>query len=164
MMGQDDELVVATDGAAITNPGPGGWGWVTEDGRKGSGGEDHTTNNRMELQAVLEALRAIDHPRLRVLSDSQYVVNIFSTWLPGWRAKGRLSPDAKRPVKNVDLIERIAERLRDREVVFEWVRGHDGHVLNERADELANRAARRAGTPERRVIRSTVTSATIPSM
>lgn len=178
-------LTVATDGAAIGNPGRGGWGWVTEDGRQGSGGERHTTNNRMELQAVLAALRAIDHPKLRILSDPTYVVDTFTKWLPGWRAKGRLSPDAKRPVKNVDLIERISERLIGREVIFEWVRGHNGHPLNEAADALANGAAERAANdpdaevdqpggqrtlvyqgsapetlPERRVIRSTVTGET----
>lgn len=99
----------------------------------------HSTNNRMELTAVLEALTLLDDRPLRILSDSEYVVNIFMKWLPRWRAKGRLSPGAKKPVRNVDLIEAIAERLDG--VTLEWVRGHDGHPLNERADELANAEA-----------------------
>lgn len=136
--------VAATDGSAIGNPGPAGWAWVTEDGREGFAGARHSTNNRMELRAVLELLLGTDNDEpLVVQTDSEYVVNIFTKWLEGWRSRG-MRTAARKPVENRDLIERIDSLLRGRKVEFEWVRGHAGHVLNERADALANGAARRA--------------------
>jgi ribonuclease HI len=127
-------LVVATDGACRGNPGPGGWGWITPDGRSASGGDPATTNNRMELQAVLEALEALDGPLL-IQTDSRYVMDIFTKWLTTWKAKDRLQKQ-----KNVDLIEVIDRKLQGRGVRWEWVRGHDGHPLNEQADLLATSA------------------------
>ena len=98
----------------------------------------------MELQALIELLKAMaqDTPLL-VQADSQYVVNIFTKWLPGWRAKGMRTGGGK-PVENVDLINQAAGLLKDRDVRFEWVRAHNGHVLNEKADSMALSAARRA--------------------
>lgn len=138
------ELVVATDGSALGNPGPAGWGWVSADGRENSAGARQSTNNRMELRAVIEALESLtDAPSLRVLTDSEYVVKIFTEWLPTWRARGMRTGKGRR-VENQDLIERLDALLALRPVQFEWIRGHAGHPLNERADELANGAARRA--------------------
>jgi ribonuclease HI len=128
-------LVVATDGACIPNPGPGGWAWVTEDGRSGSGEDRATTNNGMELRAVLEALNALEGPLL-IQSDSQYVVNTFTTWRESRKGKGLLGKP-----KNADLIEAIDAQLQGREIKWEWVRGHSGHPLNEQADLLATAAA-----------------------
>ena len=136
--------VAATDGSALGNPGPGGWAWVTEDGRHACAGARHSTNNRMELRAVYELLRATspDEP-LTIQTDSVYVVNIFTKWLAGWRTRG-MKTSSRKPVENTDLIEPIDSLLAGRQVTFEWVRGHAGHPLNERADALANGAARRA--------------------
>lgn len=137
-------VIAATDGSALGNPGPGGWAWVTDDGREGSSGARHSTNNRMELRAVLELLAATEPVEpLVIQTDSQYVANIFTKWLAGWRKKGMRTASGK-PVENVDLIEEIDALLKGRIVTFEWVRGHSGHELNERADALANGAAMRA--------------------
>src|SRR6266511_6348971 len=117
-------VVAATDGSCLGNPGPGGWAWVTEDGREGSGAVLHTTNNRMELRAVLELLRALDKSEPVVIqTDSAYVIGVFTRWLEGWRRKGmRTSRNA--PVENRDLIEAIAHELDGRQVRFEKVPGH----------------------------------------
>lgn len=117
---------------------------MTEDGREGFAGARHSTNNRMELRALIELLQAINTDELLTVSiDSEYVINIFTKWLPTWRARG-MRNSRNKAVENQDLIE-IADRLlQGRTVQFEWVRGHAGHALNERADELANGAARRA--------------------
>jgi ribonuclease HI len=137
-------VVAATDGGAIGNPGPAGWAWVTEDGREGWARARRSTNNRMELRAVLELLGAIDrNEELVIQTDSQYVHRIFTEWLDAWKQKG-MRTSARRPVENQDLIMAIDDALRDRTVTFEWVRGHAGHPLNERADQLANAAARSA--------------------
>jgi ribonuclease HI len=128
-------LVVATDGACSGNPGPGGWGWVTEDGLSASGGDPATTNNRMELQAVLEALKALDGPLL-IQTDSKYVRDTFTEWLAIWKAKGILHKK-----ENTDLILEIDRLRQGRGVKWEWVRGHAGHPLNEKADALATAAA-----------------------
>ena len=135
--------LAATDGSAINNPGPAGWAWVTEDGRRGFSGARHSTNNRMELRALIELLEATPaSERLVILVDSQYVIDIFTKWLPGWRLKGMRRAGGK-AVKNQDLIEMADDLLRDRQVEFRWVRGHDGNDLNEAADELANGEAHR---------------------
>ena len=135
---------VYSDGACSGNPGPGGWGAIIifPDGQRQerSGYEPRTTNNRMELMGVLQGLSVVpnDTP-VTVVSDSQYVVNGGRTWLDGWKRKG-WKTSGKTEVLNRDLWESVdAERSRLR-LTWEWVRGHNGHVLNERADELARKA------------------------
>ena len=136
--------VVYTDGSCLGNPGPGGWGWATLDGRSASGGEPPTTNQRMEINAVVEALRALDGP-VHVVSDSTYVVNCFKQrWWAGWQRKGWRNSQGK-PVANRDLWEALFELALDggRPVTFEWVKGHSGHPMNELVDRLALEAAGR---------------------
>ena len=140
-----EPVVVYTDGACSGNPGPGGWGWaVSPDGSpSGAGGEANTTNQRMELAAVLEALRAItpQHPAVHVVSDSTYVVNCFRV---GWCNKCKKNgwKNSKRePVANVDLWEPLIDLVTTHEVSFEWVKGHSGHPMNDLVDELAVAAA-----------------------
>lgn len=138
---QSVRLTVATDGSCLGNPGPGGWAWATPDGRWASGAHPRTTNNLMELRAVYEALLAFpsDLP-LKLQADSQYVINIFTEWLERWRKNGWRTADRK-PVQNQRAIEHIADALVDRDVVWEHVKGHAGHPLNERVDTLARDAA-----------------------
>lgn len=138
-------LRVATDGSSLGNPGPSGWAWATENGQEAWAGARRSTNNRMELRAVIEALESLPNAVLLIVTDSEYVVNVFTEWLDGWRARGMRTSRGK-PVENQDLIERAAKLLEGRNVEFEWVRGHAGHPLNERADKLANDAAQRAKT------------------
>lgn len=139
-----ETTTAATDGSALGNPGPGGWAWVTEDGREGYAGARRSTNNRMELRAVLELLLAVNPSgTLIVQTDSAYVVGVFTEWLSGWRARGMRTASNK-PVENVDLIEWIDNVLQGRDVIFEKVPGHSTHVLNNRADTLAHGAAQRA--------------------
>lgn len=130
-----------TDGACRGNPGPGGWGVVLRYGRHEKtlhGGEPSTTNNRMELTAAIRGLEALQRrSRVRITTDSQYVKNGLTEWLPNWRRRGWLTADRK-PVKNVDLWQRLAELADAHEVEWHWVRGHTGHADNERADALAN--------------------------
>ncbi len=131
-------MEVFTDGACSGNPGPGGWAWVTADGRHGSGGAEQTTNQRMELQAVLEAVQAFDGP-VDIHSDSTYVVKCFNDrWYEGWKKRGWKNSQ-KKPVANRDLWEPLIDLYLERsdEITFTWVKGHAGHPLNERADELA---------------------------
>jgi ribonuclease HI len=131
------EIVAATDGSARGNPGPGGWAWVTEDGREGSAAATFTTNSRMELRAVLELLRAIDESEVLVIqTDSAYVIGVFTQWLDAWRRKG-MRTSRNTPVENQDLIEAIAQELDGRQVRFEKVPGHAGHRLNALADARA---------------------------
>ena len=129
---------IYTDGACSGNPGPGGWAWATTDGRQGQGGDDTTTNQRMELQAVLEALQAVEGPVL-VHSDSTYVVNCFNDrWYEGWLKRGCKNTQRK-PVANRDLWEPLIElylKRRD-EIDFVWVKGHSGDVMNDLVDALA---------------------------
>ena len=134
-------LQVWTDGACSGNPGPGGWAWATEDGRKASGGAPLTTNQRMEIQAALEAVTALPG-RLVVVSDSTYVVNCFRDgWWRGWLARGWLN-SAKKPVANRDLWEPLVTAVLDRDdVTFRWVKGHSGDPMNDLVDRLAVEAA-----------------------
>jgi ribonuclease HI len=133
---------VWTDGACSGNPGPGGWAWAVPDGRQGAGGAPVTTNQRMEIQAALEAVRALPGP-LVVVSDSTYVVNCFRDgWWRGWLARGWTN-SAKKPVANRDLWEPLVRLVQDRgDVTFRWVKGHSGDPMNDLVDRLAVEQAR----------------------
>jgi ribonuclease HI len=140
-------FVVYTDGACQGNPGPGGWAWAeAPDGQVfGSGGEKPSTNQRMELTAVLEALRAHPDGPIEIVSDSTYVVNCFNAsppWWKGWLARGWKNSQ-KQPVANRDLWEPLIElyRARTPQPTFRWVKGHSGEPMNERVDQLAVAAA-----------------------
>lgn len=136
-------LEIATDGACPGNPGPGGWAWAAENGESASGGEPApSTNNRMELLAVAEALEAHAGTNITILTDSQLVVKSFTEWLSGWKERGMRKSDGK-PVANHQLILRIDGLRRGRQVEFVHIRGHSGHALNERADRLATAAVAR---------------------
>jgi ribonuclease HI len=130
-----------TDGACRGNPGAGGWGAVLQSGgrvKELCGGEPHTTNNRMELTAAIRALDALKEPcRVALYTDSTYVKNGITLWLPTWQARGWRTADRK-PVKNQDLWEQLAAAASRHRIEWHWVRGHAGHPGNERADELAN--------------------------
>ena len=145
-------ITAAADGSALGNPGPAGWAWYIDDAHWDAGGWPHGTNNMGELKAVLELFRATAGAPddLRVLCDSQYVINAVTKWMPGWKRKGWRKADGK-PVMNVDLLRELDEALAGRQYRFEWVRGHVGHELNEAADERARAAAtayqRRAPIP-----------------
>ncbi len=133
-------VVIYTDGACRGNPGPGGWGAILKSGareRELSGGEPHTTNNRMELMAAIQALEALNRPcRVELHTDSQYLRTGISEWLAGWKTRGWKTA-AKAPVKNEDLWRRLDEARARHAVDWRWVKGHNGHPLNERADALA---------------------------
>lgn len=137
---------IHTDGACKGNPGPGGWGAILSAGGREKelcGGEPLTTNNRMELRAVIEALSALKrHSRVKLYTDSQYVQRGVTEWLPGWKRNGWRTAQ-KTPVKNVDLWQSLDELLPKHSIEWHWVKGHAGHDGNERADQLANR-----GIPE----------------
>jgi ribonuclease HI len=141
-----EPTVVYTDGSCLGNPGPGGWAWAVEGGPHESGGEPRTTNQRMEVTAVVRALRALTGP-VHVVSDSTYVVNCFrQRWWEGWLRRGWRNSQGK-PVANRDLWEALFALAldADRPVTFGWVRGHSGDPMNELVDELATTAA--AGQP-----------------
>jgi len=142
-------LEVWTDGACAGNPGPGGWAWATRDGRQGSGGSPATTNQRMEIQAALEAATTLDGP-LVVVSDSTYVVNCFRDgWWRGWLSRGWVN-SAKKPVANRDLWEPLIGLVRDRgEITFRWVKGHSGDPMNDLVDRLAVEASKVQSAPPR---------------
>lgn len=135
-----DKIEIFTDGACSGNPGPGGWGAILR--TKGvekelSGGEKDTTNNRMEMMAVIVALEALTRPcEVIVTTDSQYVMKGMMEWLPGWKKRNWLTA-AKKPVKNVDLWQRMEKAATSHKLDWVWVRGHQGHEENERADQLA---------------------------
>ena len=137
---------VYADGACKGNPGPGGWGvLLIEDGRERElhGGEPATTNNRMELTAVIRALEALPQgSRVRLYTDSQYVQKGMKEWIHDWKRRGWRTADNK-PVKNDDLWKHLDELARNHRVEWHWVRGHDGHPGNERADALANKGVQR---------------------
>lgn len=137
------ELVeIFTDGACSGNPGPGGWGAILRMGGREKelfGGEAATTNNRMELTAVIRALEALKRPvHARVHTDSQYVQKGISEWIHSWKKRGWRTAD-KQPVKNADLWRELDALAARHEIEWRWVRGHAGHVENERADQLARR-------------------------
>ncbi|TFW11125.1 ribonuclease HI [Brevundimonas intermedia] len=142
-MSPSDHVIIHTDGACKGNPGPGGWGALLQTGggheKELWGGEANTTNNRMELMAAIMALEALKRPcKVELHTDSKYVMQGITEWMRGWKARGWLTAD-KKPVKNADLWQRLdAARLRH-DVKWRWVKGHAGHELNERADQLANR-------------------------
>jgi len=142
---------VYTDGACAGNPGPGGWAWAVEDGRQAFGSEPHTTNQRMEIRAALEAVRALPDSPLVIVSDSTYVVNCFrDAWWRGWHTRGWLN-SAKRPVANRDLWEPLIEAVNDRgDVTFTWVKGHSGNAMNDLVDALAVQATVEQASAARR--------------
>ncbi|MFT4620218.1 MAG: ribonuclease HI [Sulfitobacter sp.] len=139
------KLFAYTDGACSGNPGPGGWGtlMIARDGdtivkqRELCGGEADTTNNRMELLAAIHALESLARASdITIITDSQYVKNGVTSWIHGWKRNG-WKTSAKKPVKNVELWQRLDEAQAGHTVIWEWVKGHAGHPENERADELA---------------------------
>ncbi len=136
------EVEIYTDGACRGNPGPGGWGvWMVSGPHEKElfGGELNTTNNRMELTAVITALRALRRPcRVILHTDSQYVQKGISEWIVGWKARGWRTAD-KKPVKNADLWQELDEATRRHDIQWRWIKGHAGHEGNERADRLANK-------------------------
>ena len=136
------KVVIYTDGACRGNPGPGGWGaiLIAANGTEKTfcGGDLATTNNRMELMAAIQALEALKKPcKVELHTDSQYVMKGITEWVHGWKARGWKTA-AKDPVKNEDLWRRLDEARGRHDVDWRWVKGHAGHELNERADELAN--------------------------
>ena len=139
------KVILSTDGSCLGNPGPGGWAALLRFGgveRLISGNERLTTNNRMEIQAVISGLAALKEPcEVLISTDSQYVINTFEKgWLKGWKANGWKNSQ-KKPVKNQDLWEELSEAIDRHRVSWEWVKGHAGHPDNERVDEAARKAA-----------------------
>lgn len=139
-----DGVQIFTDGACSGNPGPGGWAAILRHGKSEkelSGGDSMTTNNRMELTAVIEELRALKKPTpVTIYTDSKYVMEGASNWLIGWKSRGWKTA-SREPVKNEDLWRALDDEMKKHPVVgWEWVRGHSGHSENERADQLARSA------------------------
>ncbi|TNF05347.1 MAG: ribonuclease HI [Gammaproteobacteria bacterium] len=136
------EIEIFTDGACRGNPGPGGWGALLRYGgheKELYGGEAMTTNNRMELTAAIESLTALKQPcKVSLTTDSEYVRQGITSWLQNWKKRGWKTA-AKKPVKNVDLWQKLDEQVARHEVEWHWVKGHSGHRENELADQLANR-------------------------
>jgi ribonuclease HI len=145
-MAEDENAVVDifSDGACLGNPGPGGWAALLRFGateKELSGGAPMTTNNRMELTAPIEGLNALKRAcRVRITTDSQYVQKGITAWIHGWKRKGWKTAD-KKPVKNADLWQALDEAQSRHQVTWHWVRGHAGHVENERVDQLARAEA-----------------------
>ncbi|HZK89224.1 MAG TPA: ribonuclease HI [Stellaceae bacterium] len=141
--GAEPEVDIFTDGACRGNPGPGGWGAILRHGaveKELSGGEPATTNNRMEMTAAIVGLEALKRPcRVRLYTDSQYLRDGITQWLRGWKARNWRTAD-KKPVKNVDLWQRLDAATGPHRIEWIWVRGHAGHPENERADALARAA------------------------
>ena len=141
-MATEEKVEIFTDGACRGNPGPGGWGAILRLGSKEKelwGGERETTNNRMELTAAIRALAALKRPVAAIVhTDSQYVLKGISEWIHGWKRNGWKTADRK-PVKNADLWQQLDAVTRQHRLEWVWVRGHTGHLENERADALANR-------------------------
>lgn len=137
-----DKIEIYTDGACKGNPGVGGWGALLVSGEKEKelfGGEKESTNNRMELMAVIQALDALKRPcQIKLHTDSQYVLKGMTEWIQGWKAKGWKTA-SRAPVKNVDLWQALDQAQARHKIEWIWVRGHTGHPGNERADQLANR-------------------------
>jgi ribonuclease HI len=133
-------VVIHTDGACSGNPGPGGWGAILDYNgtrKELNGGASLTTNNRMEIQAAVEALNALKRPcAVEMHVDSQYVKDGITKWIHGWKKNGWKTAD-KKPVKNVELWQALDDAIKRHQISWHWVKGHDGHPDNERADELA---------------------------
>ncbi len=140
------QVEIFTDGACKGNPGPGGWGALLRIGRHEkelSGAEPETTNNRMEMQAVISALSALTEPcRVELYSDSKYVIDGITKWVDGWQKRGWTTA-SKKPVRNADLWHDLIEAVARHKVSWHWVRGHSGHPENERVDQLASDEAAR---------------------
>ena len=137
------EITVAADGSALGNPGPAGWAWYVDENCWAAGGWAKSTNNRGELMAVvdfLEQTSGIPNLTIHFLCDSQYVINSVTKWMPGWKRRGWRKADGK-AVLNDDLMKRLDQGLAGRTVDFRWVKGHAGHTLNEKVDQLARGAA-----------------------
>ena len=136
------DMIIYVDGACSGNPGPGGWAAILETPSTGkvkpiSGGEKKTTNNRMELMAVISALAAIEKPsKLKVVTDSQYVSKGMTEWIDNWLARNWRTA-SKKPVKNMDLWQRLLQLSNPHEVIWEWIAGHAGHPENEQCDQMA---------------------------
>ncbi len=143
MSAESAETEIFTDGACRGNPGPGGWGvLLRHNGQEKTlyGAEPLTTNNRMELMAAIRALESLKRPcRVRLVTDSQYVQKGIQEWLAGWKQRG-WKTSARKPVKNVDLWQRLDLAANGHQIRWHWVRGHSGHPENELVDALANRA------------------------
>ncbi|MDX8392149.1 MAG: ribonuclease HI [Mariprofundaceae bacterium] len=141
-MSDKSVVEVFTDGACSGNPGPGGWGVLLRMGQHEKelcGGETNTTNQRMEMQAAIEALKALNKPcTVTICSDSKYVIKGISEWIHGWKKNGWKNA-AKKPVSNQDLWQQLDALVEKHEVRWQWVKGHSGHEENERADELARK-------------------------
>ncbi|MXO66502.1 ribonuclease HI [Altericroceibacterium endophyticum] len=133
-----------TDGACKGNPGPGGWGALLRMGEHEKelvGSEPETTNNRMEMMAVIQGLNALNQPcRVDIYSDSKYVIDGITKWIHGWQKKGWKTA-SKKPVANTDLWQELLAAIKPHDITWNWVKGHDGHVENERVDQLASDAA-----------------------
>lgn len=145
-------ITAAADGSSLGNPGPAGWAWYVDEGTWDAGGWPQGTNNLGELTAILRLLEATAETgeELHILADSQYAINVVSKWRLGWKKRGWTKAD-KKPIKNLELIQEIDRAMEGRRVTFEWVKGHAGHHMNERADDLARACAEayQAGrTPE----------------
>jgi len=142
-MSDTNRIVIYTDGACSGNPGPGGWGAILRAGeheKELSGGEDETTNNRMELMAAIAALEELKKPApIDLFTDSTYVRDGIMKWIHNWKRNGWKTA-AKKPVKNVDLWKRLEAAMERHDIEWHWVKGHNGHPDNERADELARNA------------------------
>ena len=142
MMAERPNVTIYTDGACRGNPGPGGWGAILHFGkheRKLSGGEEDTTNNRMELRAALEGLRALTEPcQVTLFTDSKYLKRGITEWLPSWKRRKWRRKGGK--LANVDLWMKLDEEIERHQINWRWVRGHAGHVMNERVDKLARKA------------------------
>jgi ribonuclease HI len=140
------EVEAFTDGACLGNPGPGGWAALLRTGNKErmvAGGDPATTNNRMELMAAIAALESLTRPcRVVLTTDSRYVMQGIEQWVPKWQSNGWRTAD-KKPVKNQDLWQRLSDVVSHHQVSWRWVRGHNGHVENERVDEAAREQAER---------------------
>ena len=146
-MSKHETIDLFTDGACRGNPGPGGWGvllrWRDHE-KEMKGGERDTTNNRMEMMAAIKGLESIKRPaQIRIYTDSIYVRDGITKWIHGWKKRDWKTAD-KKPVKNIDLWKRLESALEPHAVEWHWVKGHDGHPENERADALANLGLERA--------------------
>lgn len=139
------QVTLITDGACSGNPGPGGWGAILRYGeheKEFCGGEADTTNNRMEMSAVIQGLRVLKTPcAVHIITDSKYVMDGVQKYLSNWKARGWKTAD-KKPVKNIDLWEQLDAEMARHQLTWEWVKGHNGHADNERVDALA-----RSGIP-----------------